>query len=112
MVRSTPTRSNEPLVFCVISGGDGGWFHVTVKSTAKTVTEAASIAQTFLDGLFPGKRRLIREAPTAYQARDFEQGCRVVSGFCRFAFRVDEDGPAEMAERSDKPVIYGFGAKV
>jgi hypothetical protein len=101
-------KLTEPLVFCMISGGQDGWFHARVTTTAKTINEATAIGQRFLDGIFPGKRRLVREEPGARESRDYPTRIRVVAGFCRFSFHIDEDGPTEVAFRSDETEITGF----
>lgn len=97
-----PINADEltaPLVHCVISGGENGWFHCDVRTTAKTSADAELLARKFLEQVFPGKRKVTRTEPEASESRDFEFDCRVVAGYCRFAFRL-EDGPTEAALRS------------
>jgi hypothetical protein len=91
-------KINFPLVWCSISGGDSGWFHVEVHTTARTLEESKNIAEEFIKGIFPGRHKLIRENANANEERDFERDIRVVHGFCRFAFRM-EDGPTEEIQR-------------
>ena len=100
----------EPLIFCTITGGDNGWFHVIANATARTPDEAKTLISSFVESIFPGKRKFVRTEPEADESRDFERGCRIVSGHARFSFRL-EDGPTERPEKAaDGQVRYmGFG---
>lgn len=101
-------KLTEPLVFCVISGGDNGWFNCDVRTTARSVEGARQTAASFLEQVFPGKRKIVRAVPEASEERDFEYACRIVKGYCRFAFRL-EAGPTELSKAPDEPEYLGFG---
>lgn len=80
----------EPLVFCVVTGGEGGWFHCEVRVVAPTAAAAVIAAQSFLDKQFVGMKKAVRTVPWSEESRDFERGIRVVRGGCRYSFRLEE----------------------
>ncbi len=96
----------EPLVFCTITGGDSGWFHVVVNTTAKTKEEAKGAAALMLNDVFAGKRKIVRNEPEAIESRDFERDCRIVSGFCRFSFCLTEGQVEHMQDAFDAGYKY------
>lgn len=112
MARFLPNadKIEEPLIFCTITGGDNGWFHVTINTSAKTTGEATAIAQKFVDNIFPGKIKAIRDEPEATEERDFERDSRIVSGRARFSFRLEDGQTAKiLSDFKDGPVYMSFG---
>jgi len=96
-----------PLVWCVISGGEDGWNHCDVTTSGRTSDEAKAAAQTVVDQIFPGKRKLVRTAAYGEESVDFEKKCRVVRGGARFHFHTTEAGEIDALPEGMNYVSYG-----
>lgn len=96
-----------PLVWCVISGGEDGWNHCHLTTSARSAEEAKAAAAAYVEQLFPGKRKLVRTEPYGEETRDFEKGCRVVKGGARFSFHATESGETDILPKGMNYVSYG-----
>jgi hypothetical protein len=84
-------------VFCIISGGDDGWYHVEVKADGDTLESAKAQADTMMRRIASGCTKVVREDVRGESQHDFEKATIDHCAWARFSFR-DEEGTTEHAE--------------
>ena len=82
------------------------WFHCEIRvASDQSPAEALGVAETLFAIIAPGKRRLVRQHPTAEEEIDFMTDQRVCKAYARFTFS-ELDGPSENAKPWDGQVRY------